>query len=710
MSTKKKAKLLIPVILMISFGCRETRIDQTTAKPPMAEKIRKELTIHDRTRVDNYYWLNERDNPKVMEYLEAENRYTDSVLGHTKEFQEELYDEMVGRIKQTDTSVPYRLNGYYYYTRYEEEKEHPVYCRKRGSLGGAEEIVLNVNEMAEGHKFYRVAGRNVSPNTKLLAYGVDTLSRRIYTIRFKDVSTGKILDDKIPNTDGSAVWANDNKTVYYTVQDEALRPYKIFKHVLGTDASRDVEVFHEADSTFTTYVEKTKSEKYLIIASHSTLSSEYRFLDADDPDGKFKIIQPREKDHEYTIRHYGDKFYIKTNYKAKNFRLVATPVSQTTKEHWKEVIPHRQDVLLQYIEIFKNYLIVSERKNGLPQIRIIPWEDGEEYYIDFGEETYYSYVSSDNREFDTDVLRYGYTSLTMPLSTFDYNMKTRKDTLMKRQEVVGDFGSNNYHAERHHAVAGDGVRIPISLVYKKGLEKNGNNPLLLYGYGSYGISRDPIFSSERLSLLNRGFVYAIAHVRGGEEMGRQWYEDGKLLKKKNTFTDFIACAEYLIDQNLTNTTMLFAYGGSAGGLLVGAVANMRPDLFKGIVAAVPFVDIITTMLDEKIPLTIDEFDEWGNPRERKYYDYILSYSPYDNVEAKAYPAMLVTTGFHDSQVQYWEPAKWVAKLRALKTDSKSLILHTNLHAGHGGASGRFERHKETALQYAFVLDQVGMHK
>ena len=480
--------------------------------------------------------------------------------------------------------------------------------------------------------------------------------------------------------------------------------------MLGTDVSEDVEVYHEADSTFDTHVDKTKSEKYLIIASHSTLSSEYRFLNADDPDGEFKIIQPREKDHEYTIRHYRDKFYIKTNYRAKNFRLVATPVSQTTKEHWKEVIPHRQDVLLQYIEIFKNYLVVSERKNGLPQIRIIPWEDGEEHYIDFREETFYSYVSSNNREFETDVLRYGYTSLTTPLSTFDYNMQTRESTLMKRQEVVGDFDSNNYHAERHYAIAKDGARIPISLVYKKGLEKNGNNPLLLYGYGSYGISRDPIFSLERLSLLDRGFAYAIAHIRGGQEMGRQWYEDGKLLKKKNTFTDFIACAEYLIDQKLTNANMLFAYGGSAGGLLMGAVANMRPDLFKGVVTAVPFVDIITTMLDEKIPLTTEEFDEWGNPHEKAYYDYILSYSPYDNVEAKDYPAMLVTTGFHDSQVQYWEPAKWVAKLRALKTDNNLLVLHTNMQTGHGGASGRFERHKKTALQYAFLLDQVGIHE
>ena len=701
---------LVSLLILIGSGFTGCQIATELPEPPVAEKIPKELTIHGDIRVDNYYWLKERENPKVIEYLTAENEYRDAVMKHTESFQKKLYDEIVGRIKKTDMSVPYKDSGYYYYSRYEEGGEYPVYCRKKETMEAEEEILLNVNEMAKGHAYYSVAGFSVSTDNNLIAFGVDTVSRRKYTIHFKNLKTGEILPDQIPVTSGRAAWTNDNKTVFYAAKDETtLRSYKIMKHVLGTDPSSDKEVFEEKDVTFDTYVYKSRSKKYVFIGSGSTLSDEYRFLDADNPDGKFKIIQPREKDLLYGVDHYKDKFYIRTNYKAENFRLMATPVSKTTKENWKEVIPHRDDVLLQGFEVFKDFLVVNERISGLPNLRIMRWDKKDEHYLDFGEETYSAYISY-NPEFDTDVLRYGYSSMTTPNSVFDYNMNTKEKTLLKQQEVLGDFDSNNYHAERLYATAGDGTKIPISLVYRKGLEKNGDNPLLLYGYGSYGASMNANFGSSRLSLLDRGFVYAIAHIRGGQEMGRYWYEEGKLLKKKNTFTDFIDCAEHLIAEKFTNPDKLFAQGGSAGGLLMGAVVNMRPDLFKGVIAAVPWVDVITTMLDPSVPLTTGEYDEWGDPNKKEYYDYMLSYSPYDNVEAKDYPSMLVTTGLHDSQVQYFEPAKWVAKLRALKTDNNILILDTDMESGHGGASGRFRRYKRAALQYAFILDQVGIKK
>jgi len=701
---------VVSLLFLIGSGFTGCKMATEMPEPPVAEKIPKELTIHGDTRVDDYYWLNERDNPQVIDYLNAENAYKDAVMKHTESFQKKLYDEIVGRIKKTDMSVPSKESGYYYYSRYEEGGEYPIYCRRKGTMEAEEEILLNVNEMAKGHAYYSVAGYSVSSNNNLIAFGVDTVSRRKYTIHFKNLKTGEILPDKIPITSGRAAWANDNKTVFYILKDEeTLRSYKILKHVLGTDPSSDKEIFEEKDVTFSTYVYKSKSKKYLIIGSSHTLSDEYRFLDANRPDGKFKIIQPREKDLLYDVVHYKDKFYIRTNYKGKNFRLMATPVNKTTKGNWKEIIPHRDDVLLQDFDIFKDFLVVNERKNGLPNLRIMRWDKKGEHYLDFGEETYAAYIS-DNPEFDTDVLRYVYTSMTTPRSVFDYNMNTKEKTLLKQQEVIGDFDSNNYHAERLYATARDGTKVPISLVYRKGLEKSGDNPLLLYGYGSYGSTMNASFSSVRLSLLDRGFVYALAHIRGGQEMGRYWYEEGKLLKKKNTFTDFIDCAEHLIAGKFTNPDMLFAQGGSAGGLLMGAIVNMRPDLFKGVIAAVPFVDVITTMLDTNIPLTTGEFDEWGDPNKKEYYDYMLSYSPYDNVEAKDYPAMLVTTGLHDSQVQYFEPAKWVAKLRALKIDNNILLLDTDMESGHGGASGRFRRYNRTALQYAFVLDQVGIKK
>ncbi|UCE41487.1 MAG: S9 family peptidase [Candidatus Aminicenantes bacterium] len=707
---------VLPITLFLilsSPGCKkgeEAKKPSETIEPPVAKIIPKELTAHGHTRIDNYYWLNQRDNPEVIAYLEAENAYKDAVMAHTTDFQENLFNEIVGRIKQTDMSVPYKDQGYYHYTRYEEGGEYPIYCRKKGSLDAEEEIVLHVDEMAKGYDYYSVAGYSTSSNNNLIAYGVDTVSRRLYTLYFMDMTTRELFDEQIPNTSGRAAWANDNKTVFYMLKDTTtLRSYKVMKHVLGTPMSEDKEIYVETDETFSTYVGKTKSKKYMIIASAQTLSSEFRFLDADNPDGEFQIIQPREKDLEYSVDHYKNKFYIHTNLDAKNFRLMETPVDKTTKENWREVIPHRDDVLLQGFEVFKNYLVLSERKNGLTQIRVIKWADQSEHYLNFGEEAYLAYTST-NPDFDTDLLRYGYTSLTTPNSTYDYDMNTKEKTLLKQQEVLGDFDPNNYVTERHYATARDNTKVPISLVYRKGLEKDGSNHLLLSGYGSYGSSREPTFSSVRLSLLDRGFVYAIPHIRGGSEMGRYWYEEGKLFNKKNTFYDFIDCAEYLIEQKFTDADKMFAMGGSAGGLLMGAVVNMRPDLWKGILAGVPWVDVITTMLDSSIPLTTSEFDEWGDPNKKDYYDYMLSYSPYDNVAAKDYPAMLITTGYHDSQVQYFEPAKWVAKLRALKTDDNPLIFHINMEGGHGGVSGRFRRLRETALEYAFMLDLVGIKK
>jgi oligopeptidase B len=686
-------------VLFAGSSCKNTN----TMNPPRAEKIKKELTLHGNTRVDNYFWLNERDNPAVLEYLNKENEYTDHILKDNKELQEKLYQEIIGRIKQTDMSVPYKENGYFYYTRHEEGKEYPVYCRKKENLDAAEEIILNVNEMAKGYDYYAVGGLSVSPDNKLLAYGVDTVSRRLYTLRIRNLETGETLPDEISNTIGSSTWAADSKTLFYSLKDSnTLRPFKILRHFLGLPGEKDVLVYEEEDETYDAYVYKTKSKEYIIIALASTLSSEYRFLKADDPAGSFRVFHPREKELEYDIDHFENRFFIRTNLDAKNFRLMETPVTNTSKSAWKEVIAHRDTVLLESFELFKEYMVLDERINGLTRLRVIRMQDKKEYYIDLREQAYTAWFSA-NPEFSTELLRFGYSSLTTPNSTFDFNMKTKESVLLKRQEVVGDFNPDRYFSERIFATAGDGSKIPVSLVYRKGIKKDGSNPLLLYGYGSYGFTTDPYFSSVRLSLLDRGFIYAIAHVRGEQIMGRSWYDDGKLLKKKNTFTDFIDCAEFLIKANYTSAEKLMAYGGSAGGLLVGAVVNMKPELFKGVIAAVPFVDVVTTMLDESIPLTTSEYDEWGNPNEKVDYDYMLSYSPYDNVEKKAYPNMLVTTGLHDSQVQYWEPAKWVAKLRDMKTDDNLLLLYTNMETGHSGASGRFETHRETALEYAFLL-------
>ncbi len=672
---------------------------------PVAAQKAKELSIHGDTRQDPYYWLNDRENPEVIAYLNDENAYLDTITAHSKPFQEKLYNEMVGRIKQTDMSVPYKDNGFFYITRYEEGQEYPIHSRRKENMEAPEEILLDVNVLAKGYDYFAVGGRTTSPDNRLLVYGEDTLSRRIYTLRIKDLTTGQMLPDVIPNTEGGAVWAADNKTFYYTTKDETLRPYKVWKHTLGTPVKNDKLIFEETDETFGAFIYKTKSKKYIVIGSYSTLSQEYRILEADNPAGEFKVFQPRKRGLEYGIDHYKDFFYVRTNKDAKNFRLMKTPENSTGETNWTEVIPNRNDVLLEGMELFQDYLVLSERKAGITQLRIIP-NKGTEHYIEFGEKAYVATVSI-NPEFETNILRINYQSMTTPNTTYDYDMQTKEKRLLKQQEVLGGFTTSDYKSERIMVQARDGVEIPVSIVYHKDTPVDGTSPCLLYGYGSYGASMDPAFSMTRLSLLNRGFVYAIAHIRGGEEMGRQWYEDGKLLKKKNTFTDFIDAGKSLVELKYSDPKKLYAMGGSAGGLLMGAVINMEPAMWGGIIAAVPFVDVVTTMLDETIPLTTGEFDEWGNPKEKESYDYMKSYSPYDNVKAQDYPPMLVTTGLHDSQVQYWEPAKWVARLRELKTNNNPLLLHTNMDAGHGGASGRFKQFKETALQYAFLLDLAG---
>ncbi|MGK0391224.1 MAG: oligopeptidase B [Maribacter sp.] len=677
-------------------------------KPPIAKKLPQELTIHNDTRIDDYFWMRERDHEDVIAYLNEENAYREKVLAHTTDFQEKLFEEIKGRIKQTDMSVPYQKKGYTYYTRFEEGKEYPIHCRKLLHENAVEKVLINVNELAKGKTYYNAAGLGISPNNKILSFGEDTISRRIYTIRFKDLETGEFLADEIPGCTGSVAWANDNKTIFYTLKDsETLRSHQVMRHELGTPITDDVEIFNETDDTFLSFCYKTRSGKYIIIASYHSIMTEYHFLDADNPIGDFTIVQPRERDHEYSIDHYEDRFFIHTNWKAKNFRLMETNIDQVGRENWIEKIPHRDHVLLEDIEIFKEYLVLNERINGITEIRVIP-KDGDEYYIPFEEKSHLIYAST-NPEFDTTTLRFGYTSMTTPNSIYDFNMNSQEKILLKQTEVISDtFNAEDYASERLWATANDGTQIPISLVYKKGYKKDGKAPLLLYAYGSYGHSMDPYFSSVRLSLLDRGFAYAIAHIRGGEEMGRKWYEDGKMLNKKNTFTDFINCGEFLIAEKYTSSDALFAMGGSAGGLLMGAVMNMRPDLWKGVVSAVPFVDVINTMLDDTIPLTTGEYDEWGNPNDEKYYHYIKSYSPYDNVTAQDYPNTLVTTGYHDSQVQYWEPAKWVAKLREYKTDANHLLFYCNMDSGHGGASGRFSKYKEVAMEYAFLLDLVGI--
>ena len=682
---------------------------KTEILPPKAKKIAKELHVHEETRIDDYFWMNDREHPDVIKFLEDENEYNAQLTAHTQEFQKDLFEEMKSRIKEDDESVPYKHNGYWYYARFEKGKDYPIYARKKESLEAPEEILFNVNEMAKGHRYFKLSGVNISPDNKLAAFGVDNVSRRNYTIQIKNLETGAILPLKIETTTGSSTWANDNQTLFYTRKDEkTLRSNQIFQHVLGEDPKDDLLVYQEEDDTFNAYVYKTKSDKYVIIGSSSTLSDEYRILDANEPRGEFRMFQERCRGLEFSISHFEDHFYILTNKDdATNFKLMKTPIDALGKENWTEVLAHREEVLLEDIDIFKEFLVVSERSNGLNHIRVMRWDKTDDYYIPFDNETYTTGTGA-NPDFDTLTLRYGYNSLTTPTSIIDFNMKTKDSVVMKEQSVLDKtFRKENYISERIWATAKDGTEVPISLVYKKGIQRDGTNPVLQYAYGSYGHTVDPSFSTTRLSLLNRGFVFAIAHIRGGEYLGRNWYEQGKMLQKKNTFTDFIACSQYLIDQKWTSPQHLYAMGGSAGGLLMGVVLNEAPQLYNGVIAAVPFVDVISTMLDDSIPLTTGEYDEWGNPNEKEYYDYMKSYSPYDNVKAQEYPNILITTGFHDSQVQYWEPAKWTAKLRALKTDKNILLFHTNMDAGHGGASGRFDALKEVAEDYAFLLDLEG---
>lgn len=679
---------------------------QPSTQPPKAPQRPHALEKHGHVRHDPYYWMRERENPEVLAYIEAENAYTEAVLGHTKHLQETLFEEMKGRLKPDDQSVPYRLDNYYYYSRYASGKEYPIFCRKAGSLEAEEEVILNVNELAEGHAYFDLGTYKVSNDHRYLAYAYDAQGRRIYHIRFKDLQTGETFDTEIPQITGNMTWANDNRTLFYSKQDpETLRSYQIYRHTLGTDPAEDVRVYEETDDTFRTYVSRTKSKRFIVISCYSTVSNEFRLLEADQLDQDFRVIIPRQRDHEYEVDHLGDHLYLLTNYQAKNFRLVRAPIDSPGIENWEEVIPHREDTLLEDIELFDAFLVAEERSQGLAQIRIMAWDSEEVHYLPFEEPVYTAGVSV-NPNMDSVELRYTYQSLTTPASTYDYNMQTGKKTLLKEQPILGGFDKADYRSARIMAQASDGTQVPVSLVHHVDTPLDGSAPLLLYGYGSYGFSLDPWFSPARLSLLNRGFIFAMAHIRGGEEMGRFWYEEGKLLNKQNTFTDFICCADTLLEKGYTSPDRMFAMGGSAGGLLMGAVINQRPDLFRGVVAAVPFVDVMTTMLDDTIPLTTGEYDEWGNPHDKTYYDYMLSYSPYDQVKTQAYPHLLVTSGFHDSQVQYWEPTKWVAKLRDHQSGDSLILLHTQLEAGHGGASGRYETFRETALEYAFLLNLV----
>ncbi|WP_439151131.1 S9 family peptidase [Winogradskyella sp.] len=683
-------------------------MNKTRVKPPVAKKNPHELEMHGDVRIDDYFWMKDREHPEVIKYLDDENKYCDAKMAHTEDFQKDLFEEMKARIKEDDSSVPYKYNGYWYITKFEKGKDYPIYTRKKESLDNPEELLFDCNQMAKGENYFKLVGLSISPDNKQVSFGLDTTGRRQYTIQIKNLETNEILKDRIENTTGSSSWANDNKTLFYTKKDAVtLRAYQIYKHILGQ--SEDKLIFEEGDETFGATVYKSKSRKYIIIACYSTLTNEYHIIDADKPDGKFKLFQQRIRGLEYSISHYNDKFYILTNKdKATNFKLMSTPEVNTQIDYWEDVIPHRKNVLIENIDIFKEYLVVSERSNGLNQIRIKRWDETQDYYLPFDNETYTCFTTT-NIDFDTKLLRYGYNALTTPSSIIEFDMRNKIKRVLKEQEVLGGkFKKENYTSERIWATAEDGTKIPMSVVSKKGLEKNGKNPLLLYAYGSYGSTVDPYFSTIRLSLLDRGFIFVIAHVRGGEYLGRTWYENGKLLNKKNTFSDFVSCSIHLIKERYTSSKHLYAMGGSAGGLLMGAIINEAPELYNGIIAAVPFVDVVSTMLDDSIPLTTGEYDEWGNPNDILYYNYMKSYSPYDNVEAKAYPNMLVTSGLHDSQVQYWEPTKWVAKLRDLKTDSNKLFLKTNMDAGHGGASGRFESLKEDAMEYVFLLDLEGI--
>ncbi len=700
--------VLAVLVLVSSLACSGEK--EPAATPPIAQKKPVVDTFHTEIRADDYFWLRDesRSDSMVIAYLNAENAYTDSMMAHTEEFQEELFQEIKGRIKETDMNVPYRLDDYYYYTRTEEGKQYSIFCRKKGSLDAEEEVYLDQNKLSEGFKYYDLGSVQISPNHKMVAYSVDTSGYERFTLFIKDLETGELLTDRLTDISYSVVWANDNKTLFYTVRDQANRPYKVFRHSLGTVQQDDAMVFHETDDRFWVGVGKTKSEEYIFIGLGSANTSEYYFMKADNPMGKFKLFAPRKYEVEYNLDHHHDHFYVLTNEDAQNFKIMRMPVDKIARENWEEVIAHRKDVTINGFDLFEDYMVVYERKEGLEHLRVMNLDNDEDYYIEF-DEPVYGLSGAENPEFDSKFLRFAYYSLTTPNSVYDYNMETRERELLKQREVLGGYSPDDYVSERIWATGHDGVKIPISLVYRQGkLLKDGSNPFYMYTYGSYGNTIDPYFSSSRLSLLDRGFVFGIAHIRGGGAMGRAWYDEGKLLKKKNTFYDLISCAEHVIEEKYTSKDNLIISGGSAGGLTVGAAMNMRPDLFEIVVANVPFVDVVNTMMDSSIPLTVVEYDEWGNPYDEEYYDYIRSYSPYDNVVEQGYPTTLITTSLYDPRVGYWEPAKWTAKLRDMKTDDNVLLFKIDMKAGHGGASGRYDYLRELAFEYAFILNHFGI--
>ena len=694
------------IFLILTSGCTEKKImnRQQEFDPPNAEIKEYQHKIHNDIRVDEFYWLNNPDDPEVIDYLDSENDYYKKSTKHLKGLENKLFSEMRSRIKEDDSSVPYFYNGFWYITRYEKNKQYPIYTRKKEKLSTTEEILFDCNELAKGYDYFRLVGINISPDNKKVVFGIDTLSRRKYTLKIKDLESGELLNTQIKNTTGYGVWANDNEHIFYTKKNsKTLRAESIFRQSIIQGKDSEKLIYKEKDSTYNTFVSKSKSDSFIFIGSFSTLTSEYQFLDASKPLDDFKLVQKRIEGLEYSVSHFKNNFYIYSNAdKAKNFKIDVVPISSPSKDNWKTFLPHRDKILLEDIDLFKNFWVTTERINGLTKIFIRNWNSSDTVEIDMNSETYAVYTST-NLEFDTNYLRYVFSSMTQPSQVIQIDMKTLKKEILKEQQIQGDFKIKNYTSKRIWVDSRDCKKIPVSILHKKNIEINSKTPLLLYGYGSYGSTIDPSFSSNILSLVDRGFIYAIAHIRGSEYLGRSWYDDGKMLNKKNTFFDFIDVSKYLINQNYTSSKHLYAYGGSAGGLLMGFVVNEAPDLYNGVIAAVPFVDVVTTMLDESIPLTTGEFDEWGNPKSKKYYDYIKSYSPYDNIKKQTYPNLLVTSGLHDSQVQYWEPAKWVARLRLNYNKKNKIYLYTNMEAGHGGSSGRFNSIKETSKKYAFLL-------
>ncbi len=675
--------------------------------PPQPPKKPKENSVHGKTFVDDYFWMRDRENPEVIAHLKKENEHTRLFMQDTEACQEKLYQEILGRIKETDLSVPVRYNGYYYYSRTEKGRQYSIHCRKKGSLEAAEEILADCNELAQGHSYFRLGILKVSPDQNLMAYAVDTDGSETYTLRVKNLTTGEVLTDEIKNAAGSFEWASDNKTFFYSIQDEAKRPYKLFRHEIGSDPVNDALIFHEQDEAFFLSAYKTKDRRYIVLHLASKTTAECRFLPTDKPKGEFKIIEPRRKDMEYSVEHHNGKFLIVTNDNAVNFRLAEAPVERCSLKDWKDFIAHKAEVKIEGLDVFKDHLVVYQREQGLEKIRVIHLSSGQSHFIDF-EDPVYSAWGGSNWDYDSRTLRFDYSSMVTPHTVYDYDLEKRTRELKKRQEVLGGYDPAQYASERIFAVSHDGVKVPISLVYKKGLKKDGSAPGFLYGYGSYGISMDPVFSSSRLSLLDRGFLFAMAHIRGGGDLGRPWYDDGKLLKKKNTFLDFVAAAEHLVKEKYTSADRLAIAGGSAGGLLMGAVTNLRPDLFKAVIAMVPFVDVLNTMMDPTLPLTVTEYEEWGNPQEKSYFESISEYSPYENVKPSKFPHMLITGGLNDPRVSYWEPAKWAARLRENNRGENVILLKMEMDSGHGGPSGRYDSLREIAFEYAFVLKMLGV--